>query len=163
MTLRAAVVLVALAVLTGCAEPTPAGVVDPNQPATGPLVALPPCTDPPQPVEELPPVEGAVLPPGTVVLDVTEQPPLTHLSGYVDMTPVNVRLWFEDNDDLEIIIIEDEVHESEMLVSDGSHRTYVKAAAICRTGSTVLGIVAEETAAEGLPVPTGAATPPPAD
>lgn len=128
---------------------------DPNQPATGPLTALAECDGPPE-AEAFPPVEGATLHPDTTITSVTDQGPLVNVTGYIPITPVNVRLWYEAQDDLELIIIEDEIFEAELLVSDGTHRTYVKASAICQTGSTMLGVVAEELDADSLPVPAGA-------
>lgn len=128
---------------------------DPDEPPTGPLVALPGCDDPPAGTDD-PTPDGAALPDGLAVSQVVPQGPITTLTGYVPTTPVNVRLGYEAREDLELIIIEDEVFESEMLVSTGTRRTYVKATAICATGSTVTAMVADELDAEGLPVPAGA-------
>ena len=128
---------------------------DPNSPPTGPLVALSECDGPPdEPVEA--DVEGIELPPDATITSVTPQGPLINLTAYIPVTPVNVRLFYENRDDLEILIIEDEIFEAELLVSNGTHRTYVKASAICQTGSTAVIVVAAELDADGLPVPAGA-------
>lgn len=142
-------------ILVGCADETVPVAMDPNAPPTGPLTALAECEEPPD-AEPFDPVEGAELHPEAVVDSVTPQGPLTSMTAYVPVTPVNIRLWYENRDDLEIIIIEDEVFEAELLVSNGEHRTYVKASAICQTGSTMVATVAEELAAAELPVPAGA-------
>ena len=136
--------------------------LDPNAPPTGPLTALAECDDP---LDQEPhdPVAGAELHPEAVVDSVTPQGPLTTLTAYVPVTPVNIRLWYEQRDDLEIIIIEDEVFEAELLVSNGEYRTYVKASAICQTGSTMVATVAEELSAAELPVPAGALQATPTD
>lgn len=151
------VVVLALVVMaaTACAGSQGAATFDPDQPPTGPLVALPDCEDPPIGTDD-PTPEGAALPDELAVSQVVPQGPITTLTGYVPTTPVNVRLGYEAREDLELIIIEDEVFESEMLVSTGTRRTYVKATAICATGSTVTAMVADELDAEGLPVPAGA-------
>lgn len=143
----------AAALVTACGDD--ASSFDPDQPPTGPLVALPECEEPPAGTDD-PMPEGAALPDGLAVSQVVPQGPITTLTGYVPTTPVNVRLGYEAREDLELIIIEDEVFESEMLVSTGTRRTYVKATAICATGSTVTAMVADELDAEGLPVPAGA-------
>lgn len=53
-------------------------------------------------------------------------------------------------------MIEDEVHESEVLVANGTHRTYVKANAVCQTGSNLTATVGREEDATAVPIPTGA-------
>ncbi len=150
-----ATVLVAL--LAGC-EGASQPAFDPNQPATGPLTALSECGELPEPIEA-DPVVGAALPEGAVVTSVTVQGPLTTIIAEVPTTPVNIRIEYEERGDLELLTAEDEVFEAELLVSDGSHRTYVKASAICQTGTTLLAIVAAEDDAAPLPTPAGGGTP----
>ena len=62
-----------------------------------PLTALPPC-DPPPPPSGDPVPPGAVLPPGAVVTDVMVQDPLTTVSGYVELTPIGIRLDYQERD-----------------------------------------------------------------
>ena len=125
---------------------------------TGPLTGLPPCGEPPEPLAEQPAIDGLVLPEGAQITQVTETPPLTNVTAYVERTPVQIRLELEADPDLEILVSEDEVLEAELLVTDGSHRTFVKARAICDRASVVVGVVAPEEAGDVVPVPTGAAT-----
>lgn len=151
------VVLVLAGLTSGCEGSQQTGV-DPNAPATGPLMALSECEDMPEPAD-VADVVGAQLPEGAVVTSSVVQGPLTNVTAQVPTTPVNIRLAFEQRDDLQILVIEDEVFEAELLVSDGTHRTYLKASAICQTGSTLLAVVApENSAGDALPVPAGAAT-----
>ncbi len=119
----------------------------------GPLTALPACEAPPSPeVSEA--VPGIELPDGAVVQSVERGDPLVTVQGYVPTTPVEVRRYYQQTD-LEILLIEDEILEAEALVSNGTHRTYVKARAVCAEGSSLLAVVAPELDAQGLPVPTG--------
>lgn len=68
---------------------------------------------------------------------------------------------YAERDDLEIFFIEDEIYESEAMVGNGTHRTYVKATAVCDRGSRLLLVVAPELDAAGLPVPAQATPAPP--
>ncbi|MBW3664085.1 MAG: hypothetical protein KY469_13375 [Actinobacteria bacterium] len=125
---------------------------------TGPLTGLPPCGEAPEPLAEPPEVEGLVLPEGAEITQVTETAPLTNVTAYVERTPVQIRLELEADPELEILVSEDEVLEAELLVTDGEHRTFVKARAICDRASVVVGVVAPEEASDVVPVPTGAAS-----
>ena len=98
---------------------------------------------------------GATLPEGTIVTKVTRDPPLTEIRGFVRMTPVQVREYLEGRDDLIVIQTEDEIIESELLVSSGDHRTYVKATAVCVDGSSIRAFVAPADDAAAIPKPTG--------
>lgn len=121
---------------------------------TAPLEVLPACGPAPAPADvELPP--GLVLPDDTVVTSVTTRGPLSQVTGYVAMTPVQLRRYYEERGDLEQLQIEDEVFEAEILVSDGSRRTFVKARAACSQGSDVFAVVAAETDAGAVPAPAG--------
>ena len=142
-----------LAACGGGAPPAPAD-------QTAPLEALPDCTDIPTEAAEAP--EGFTAPEGTIVVQVTPQDPLVNVVGYLKMTPTEVRLAYEALDGIQLLLSEDEVFEAELLVSDGDHRTYVKATAACKRGSHLLAVVAPEVSASGLPVPQGAASATPA-
>lgn len=120
---------------------------------TGPLLALAPCSTPPPAIDEQ--VEGIVLPEQARIGEVTEQGPLTQVTGYIPKTPPQVRMEFEQRDDLEVFTLEDEIFEAEALVSNGTHRTYLKVQAICQEGSQFVAVVAAEVEAEQVPTPQG--------
>lgn len=126
---------------------------------TGPLSALPPCSEVTVPSPSPGAVEGLILPDGAYLTSITEQGPLTQVTGYIERTPVQVELELRDRDDLEILQLENEIFEAEGLLSNGTHRTYVKAQAMCATGSQIVAVVAAEVDAAGVPVPTGAPAP----
>lgn len=148
--------MVGVLLLIGCGDADSQTGFDPNEPPTGPLTALSECGALPAPAE-VPVPDGAQLPDGAVVTSSLEQGPLVNVTAEVHTTPVNIRLAYEARDDLELIVVEDEVFEAELLVSDGTHRTYIKASATCQTGSTVLAVVAPENDDAPLPVPSAAA------
>jgi len=145
-TRKAAVCLGVLCAGLGCGEPAP---FDPTSPA--PLAALAVCEEPP--AGSGGEVDGLVLPDASVVTSVEPGDPLTRVMAYVGATPISVRQELEGREDLEILISEDEVFESEMLVSEGEWRTYLKTTAICAEGSNILAVVAPEVDAQGLPIP----------
>lgn len=139
---RAGIALVLLA--AGCGA---AGADAPRAPA----LALPPCeAAPPTVAADVP---GLVLPAGARVTSVTPQPPLTSVTAWVGRTPLEVRAQLEGRHDLQLLHVEDEVFEAEALLSDGAHRTYLRARAACATGSSVLAAVAPEAEASALPLP----------
>lgn len=122
--------------------------------ALEPLTALGPCEIEPNEIDD-PPAEGLVLPPGAVLTEQAEDGPLTTTRGYVPMTPVQVRDWYQRNDELEIVQIEDEVREAEALLDSGDRRLFVKAQAVCELGSVFLAVVAPQAAEGQLPAPAG--------
>ena len=154
---------VLLAGLTACAnqpavQPPPAAAV----PTAGgsELTALADCPSPPPASVDT--VEGMTAPPGTVVTKVVQQDPLTNVNGYVPMTPAQFEASFRTLEEVTILLSENEVYEAELLITNGTHRTFFKATATCRRGSTLLAVVAPEVDAEGLPLPQRAtATPAP--
>lgn len=123
-----------------------------------PLAGLGPCDlELDEPVDEQ--IEGLVLPPDAVVTRVSRQDPLVNVQGYVPFTPIQTRVFFQTRAELEVIQAEDEVREAELLVADGTHRMFLKAQAVCESGSVFIAVIAPEVAADAVPVPTGAATP----
>lgn len=121
---------------------------------SGPLTALSTCGPPPAAADvELP--DGLVLPEESVVTGTTVNGPLTQVRGYAGRTPVEVRAHYEALAGVDVLQAEDEVFEAELLVSDGDHRTYVKAVAVCAQGSTLDVLVAPESAAGAVPTPSG--------
>jgi len=150
-------VVAALALaLVGCtADGEPAGLnpTGPTERSSTPAISgLPPCESEPPAAEDTE-VPGLVVPDGAVVTTVTPQDPLTRVDGYVAMTPVEVRAYYQQLDDLQIILIEDEVYEAEVLLSDGEYRSYVKALAQCAQASRFLVVVAPEGEGVTLPAP----------
>lgn len=124
-----------------------------------PLTALGPCPSPAPADAGLTRPEGLYLPPGAAVTKITETGPLTNVQGYVGMTPIQIRVDYASQDSLEVLQLEDEGFESEALLTDGEHRLFIKAQAICDQGSVFAAVLAPENAAAAVPVPTGAATP----
>ena len=138
---------------TSAASPTVSpGDIDPA--LLEPLTALGPCTVEPNTIDDEP-VEGALLPEGAVLTSQTTDGPLTQIKGYIPMTPVQIRVFYQEQDQAEVLQVEDEVRESEVLLGDGAHRLFVKAQAICELGSVFLAVVAPEDAGAQVPVPAG--------
>jgi hypothetical protein len=130
----------------------PDGSVDPA--LLEPLTGLGPCGPPPPAAAEADEVEGLVLPPTSVVTAVNDAGPLTQVRGYVERTPVEVRVWFADGSaGVEVLTIEDEVREVEVLVAGGQTRQFLKGQAVCERGSAFVAFVAPAGAAELLPEP----------
>ena len=121
-----------------------------------PLTALGPCNVEPNVLDEEP-AEGTLLPDGAVLTSQTQQGPLTQIKGYIPMTPVQIRVFYQRQDeyDYEILQVEDEIRESEVLLADGDNRLFVKAQAICELGSVFLAVLAPESSGEQVPVPAG--------
>lgn len=102
-----------------------------------------------------------MLPAGSVVNSVTEQKPLVTVIAFVPLTPIEFEAAYPEMDGIEVLVTENEIYEAELLVSNGTHRNFLKATATCSTGSNLVAVVAPEVDAEGLPLPQGAATPRP--
>jgi hypothetical protein len=117
-----------------------------------PLTMLGPCTVDPNTIDDEP-VAGALLPDGAVLTSQTQQGPLTQIKGYIPMTPVQIRVFYQRQDTFDVVQVEDEVRESEILLADGNHRLFVKAQAICELGSVFLAVVAPESAGDQVPLP----------
>ena len=149
---RAAVGIGLLAVACGGPADTPPAPTVSSAAADG-LPGFPACQSRP-PSAATPPV-GAALPDGALVESVEDHDPLVYVRGYVEEVPLDLRGAYESDEDLEILVIEDEGLEVETLVTDGSHRTFFKANAVCATGSTFIAVVAPEVEASLVPTPTG--------
>lgn len=96
-------------------------------------------------------VAGLYLPEDARVTSVTEQGPLTTVSGTIRMSPLDIRDQYESRDDLDLLRIEDEVFETEVLVRAGGHRMYLMASALCADGSALTAIVGPDSDEAGLP------------
>jgi hypothetical protein len=134
------------------AAPSELGSVDPV--LLEPLENLPPCTPAPA-AADTGPIAGLVLPPRAVITRVSGTDPLTTVEGYVPMTPIQLRVYYQRLPDVDVLKAEDEVWESETLVTDGVHRLFVKAQAVCAQGSLLVAVVAPESQAEAVPAPAG--------
>lgn len=156
--MRAAVVAAILLVLAaGCNGPAPSGAPA-SVPPTAMALELPPCGKPPSP-DPNPPPPGAVMPPESRITAVREQAPLVQLNGYVESTPREIRAWVEAQPDLEVVVAEDEGYESELLVTDGTWRTFIKARAVCEDASLLAEVIAPEDSDAAIPTPAGSPAP----
>lgn len=152
---RIVVVLLLMAVACGQSDTAADdGALDP----TGPLEALPACEPPPTPAED--DVTGLIVPDEVIVQQVTPGEPLVNVAAYVPMTPVQFELAYDELDGVTVLHSENEIFEAELLVSDGTHRNFLKASATCSEGAQLIVVIAPEVDAEGLPVPQQATTVP---
>lgn len=85
-----------------------------------------------------------MLPPGSVVTEVSRGDRLVTVKGYVALTPVRVRQYYQSQTQLEFFEIEDEVAEAEAFFANATHRNYVKVTATCAEGSRITAVVAPE-------------------
>ena len=128
----------------------------------GPLPVLGPCGPVPEEGDyKKADVRGIVFPPGAVIRKTRPNGPATNVRGYIPITPVKARQFYEAHKGLEILQIEDETVESEILVSDGAFRTFAKFQAVCESASKIVAITAPEVNGEKVPTPAGTGTPPP--
>ena len=144
--------------LGACATGTPQGQPPPT---SGPadFSSLPVCAKQPSP-PPLDTVPGLTLPDQATVFSVYDVGQLTQAEGMVEMTPVEVRTFYEGRDDLEVLNVEDERVEAEILVTDGTHRMFVKAQIACATASNFTATVGTEAQAGAMPTPAGSPAPP---
>ena len=112
----------------------------PNEDRQQPLTRLGPCADPPKAGAHAA-VDGLVLPDEAVVTQVAPADPLTNVQGYLEMTPVQARAYYQEHPDLTVISVEDEVFEAEVLFQSGDWRVFFKAQAVCELGSVFVAIV----------------------
>ena len=146
-------VLVVVVAAAGCgngptpspSEPPIAIATDIDEALLAPLEGLGPCeADPPEATAQPGDVQGLHLPPDARVTSVTENGPITQVEGWVPLTPIGIRADYARRGDLEVLNVEDEIWESESLVSDGQHRLFVKAQGICRTESVFVALISPE-------------------
>ena len=119
-----------------------------------PLTMLGPCTADPNAIDADPPPQ-AIFPQDTVITSQEATGPLTTIKGYIPMTPVQVQVFYQEQDRYDVLQIENEIQESEALLADGNNRFFVKAQAVCELGSVFLAVVAPESAASQVPTPAG--------
>ena len=115
----------------------------PNADRRKPLRALGPCEDAPNRgrADE---VQGLVLPPDAIVTKVSPAGPLTNVQGYLPMTPVEARAFYQRHEGLTILSVEDEVFESEVLFALDDRRVFVKSQAVCERGSVFVAVIAPD-------------------
>lgn len=144
--------------LAACATGSPQGQA-PAPSAAADFSSLPVCAEQPSP-PPLDDVAGLTLPDEATVFSVYDVGQLIQAEGMVDMTPVEVRTFYERRDDLEVLNVEDERVEAEILVTDGTHRMFVKAQIACATASNFTATVGTEDQAGAMPRPAGSPVPP---
>lgn len=145
---------------SGQPQAEPSGAAPLPTATAGELLALPDC--PSAPAAAAKRVEGLTVPDGTIVTKVQAQKPLTNVTAFTPLTPAQFEQTFLEMADVTVLLHENEIYEAELLVSNGTHRTFFKATATCKRGSSLLAVVAPEVDAKGLPVPQRAtATPAP--
>ena len=137
------------ALLIACAPATPAPA-----PTDAGFDTMPDCAQQPPP-PSLPAVPGLRLPDEATVFSVHPVGPLTQAEGVVELTPVQVRSYYEQHPDLRVILAEDERLEAEILVTDGTYRMFVKAQIACATASNFTATVGSEAESAALPTPAG--------
>ena len=142
--------------LAACSSAAPQGQPPPSGAAD--FSSLPVCAEqPPQPPVDQ--VDGLTLPDEATVFSVYDVGTLTQAEGMVDLTPVEVRAYYEGREDLQVLNIEDERVEAEILVTDGTHRMFVKAQIACATASNFTATVGTEAEAGAMPTPAGSPAP----
>lgn len=139
------------------------GVTGVSPASTGPSAAptgdldmsvYPPCAEQPPP-PSLPDVEGLTLPSEATVFSVYEVGPLTQAEGIVALSPVQMRSYYEEHAALDVLSVEDERVEAEILVTDGTHRMFVKVQVVCSTGSNFTATIGSEADSAAVPAPAG--------
>lgn len=130
---------------SGSPSARPSASAAPDERDGAPLRAFPSCDPAPTagPAAARDAVKGLVLPPGTVITGSKTQGKTLNISGYVALTPVRIRQFYEKRTELTFFTIEDEVFEAEVFFQqpDGK-RAYVKAKPACRSASRLVIIIA---------------------
>jgi hypothetical protein len=142
--------VMSLAVACSAAPPAP-----PPTAAAFDQAALPICEEQPSP-PTLPEVPGLTLPDEAMVFSMHQMGPITQAEGVIEMTPLDVRAYYEGREDLQLLSIEDERVEAEILVTDGTYRMFVKAQILCATASNFTATVGREEDSAAVPVPASA-------
>lgn len=144
-------VLVLLVVFAcACTEQRPPAAAE--APPSAAAADLPACGQPPSPHPEPPPA-GAVIPPGTRITAIRNEDAVVQLNGYVTATPEQVRTWIESQPDLEITASDTSPNEIQLLVTDGTWRTFVRARGVCTDASLLAEVIAPQSSDAVLPTP----------
>lgn len=119
-----------------------------------PLAGLPACPDAPDAPDDLDLV-SAPLPLEAIATQSSTTGSLRSVQGWSPHTPVEIMVGYLRLEDWEVLAAEDEVFESEVLLTDGTLRVFVKSQAVCDRGSAFVLFASDDTAV----VPTPAGTP----
>lgn len=141
--------VVVLLVLCACTGPGPAA---PGTSPTAVAVELPACGKPPSPDPEPPPA-GAVIPPGTRITATRNEQSVVQLNAYVTSSPRQVLGWIESQPELEITASHVTANEVELLVTDGTWRTFVRARGVCTDASLLAEVIAPQASDAVVPTP----------
>jgi hypothetical protein len=147
---RTGVILVTVALLlaSSCRDRESPGI-DFDDP--GPLSGFGECTAPRRgPVGR---VAGLDLPDGAILTSDRLKGRFTIVRGFIQMTPIAIRRFYEERADIEMFFIEDEVTEAEAFFTNGSYRNFVKARTVCDRGSSLFVIVAPEKYGDDVSIP----------
>ena len=153
--LRALTVLLCCALLPACEAGTARQPPAPSD--AGSDLGLPACGKPPS-EDPTPPPPGAVMPPTARLTAVREESPRTQLTGYVESTPAAVGEWVASQPDLEVLASSTTSQRVELLVTDGTWRTYMTVRAVCLEASLLSEVIAAEGSGVPLPSPAEART-----
>jgi hypothetical protein len=113
----------------------------PDKALLQPLTQLGPCKKAPAPRGPQH-VDDLITPPGAVFTTIEHTGPLATVQGYIPMTPVQIRVFYQQHRGLRIESVEDESIESEVLADRGPNRMFVKAQAVCDLGSVFVAVIA---------------------
>ena len=125
---------------------------DPGRPPAAGALDLPACGKPPSPDPDPPPA-GAVIPPGTRVTATRNETSIVQLNAYVTSSPDEVRTWIEAQPDLEVTAVTRRPNEVQLLVTDGTWRTFVRARGVCTDASLLAEVIAPQDSDAVLPTP----------
>ena len=114
--------------------------------------ALPACGSPPSPAKD-PAVDGALLPPESRVTAVRAGEQSTQLNAYVTATPDEVVAFVKQTDGVTIEAAAGTSDARELRASSDDFDVYLRATAVCASGSLLLEIVAPAGADAALPQP----------
>jgi hypothetical protein len=124
----------------------------------GPMSALPACDVDPV-ADGRGDVPGLVLPPEATIVERRLDGPLTQVTGWVDLTPVQLLDRYVRRDDIALAQAEHEQFESELLyeieIGSQPYQVFVKAQVACATGSNVVAFLAPATLQDAVPTPAG--------
>lgn len=93
------------------------------------------------------------MPPRSRITAVRDDGPRVQLNGYVQSTPAAIRDWVESQSSLQVVASYEDAGEVQLLVTDGTWRTFIKARAICRDASVLAEVIAPADAEVVLPTP----------
>ena len=124
----------------------------------GPMSALPACDVEPV-ADGNGAVDGLVLPPETTIVQRRSDGTVTQVTGWVDLTPVQLLDRYVRRDDIALEQAEHEQFEAELLyevdVAGESQKVFIKAQVACATGSNLVAFLAPAVLQDAVPTPAG--------